>query len=72
MQINGIEIIEYPRQMQIAEQLLDWKNGFLETEKEKFKSDFDEIASTNVFWDVKIAELTIRLERLEAKEVGNV
>lgn len=71
MQINGIEIIEYPRQMEIAEQLLEWKNGFLEAEKEEFKSDFDEIASTNVFWAVKIAELTIRLERLEAKEVGN-
>lgn len=71
MQINGIEIIEYPRQMEIAEQLLEWKNGFLEAEKEDFKSDFDEIASTNVFWAVKIAELTIRLERLEAKEVGN-
>ena len=72
MHINGIEIIEYPRQMEIDEQLLDWKNGFLEAEKEDFKSEFDEIASTNVFWAVKIAELTIRLERLEAKEVGNV
>ena len=71
MQINGVEIIEYPRQMEIAEQLLDWKNDFLEAEKEDFKSNFDEIASTNVFWAVKIAELTIRLEKLEAKEVGN-